>query len=240
MKKITSFLLILITLFLISGCTEKIKSPELKNELEISNKEPINQKNPVEEPIREIEVEKEVDSKRKFFDWNVWLVGCSGCDNSEIVNFRDKILLALPEREYQFDGYSMIVNHVPTKFNDLSENYTINGIYLNLTYGGNKKLNELNLGEYGVGTVYFNRIIDKSIQAEPKNDTELRYCEEERECIMVGTNCCASSNCGYTAINRKYHDYWNSQFNCSGIGCTANICMKSFSVRCLNNQCNLI
>jgi len=218
-------------LILNSGCNELIESTE-KEIIVLEKIDKDKQETKNEEVI--------LKSEKKFFDWNVLLVGCSGCSKSEIVNFRDKILLALPEGEYQFDGYSMIVDHVPTKFNDLSENYAINGIYLNLTYEGNNKLNELDLSEYGVRTVYFNRIIDKSIQAEPENDTELRYCKEERECIMVGTNCCASANCGYTAINRKFHDYWESQFDCSDIACIASICMKTFNVRCLNHQCTLI
>ena len=245
MKRIILDSLLLVMIILIGGCSKEIIHIKVDEKIETTRDttliEPTENLFEVrkEDTLRET-VSINNQSEKKFFDWNVWLVGCVECNKLEIIKFRDRILLALPKGEYQFDGYNMVVDHIPTKFKDLSDNHTINGIYLNLTHEGNNKLNKLNLSEYGVGTVYYKRIIDKNIQAKPKNDTELRYCEEERECIMIGTDCCANANCRYIAINRKFYDYWKSQFNCSGIACIASVCMKTFYVRCLNNQCILV
>ena len=244
MKRIVALLLILVASFLISACSEKNISPELNNGVNITN-ELSHQNNSTDKPI--IDVKKIVntskdnntDYRTKFFDWNVRLIGCTGCDRSETAEFRAEILSALPEGDYQFDGYDASVNDVRARFNDLPENYTIYGVYLNLTNIGNNGLDEMNLSEYGIRTVYINGITDNTIQKALENYTELRSCEEETDCIMVGTDCCASANCGYTAISTKFQNQWSSKFNCSDTSCIATICMKAFSVRCLDNQCAL-
>lgn len=74
----------------------------------------------------------------------------------------------------------------------------------------------------------------------PSNIETFNFCIEDSNCIKVGTSCCASASCAYTAINKKYVGLWNTQFRCTGIGCLATICMKTFDVKCVNNQCKLI
>ena len=81
------------------------------------------------------------------------------------------------------------------------------------------------------------KIVDSGIQVIPTNQSEIRICEEDDECVLVDTNCC----CGNTAINKKYYDYWYSQLNCGDVViCPQEECVKPSSTKCINNTCQLI
>ncbi len=70
------------------------------------------------------------------------------------------------------------------------------------------------------------------------SEEDLVYCENDSECARVNNNCCASSNCGYKSINRKYKEIWATQFySCRFIGCLAMVCFFNKLPACENNQC---
>ncbi len=87
----------------------------------------------------------------------------------------------------------------------------------------------------------FGRFPDKE-ETIPKNFTieEMKYCEQDSDCVQVMNNCCAGSNCLYTSVNKNYSEYWESQFDCTNIGCTGSLCNKFFLPKCVNNQCELV
>ena len=85
-----------------------------------------------------------------------------------------------------------------------------------------------------------------SIQTQPKNDSDLNKCEQDKDCTAVVQECCACDQGGAkVAINRKYYSYWNNKQNdqclfvsCPNIQSDSLTCTK-LTPKCVNQLCQM-
>ncbi len=76
---------------------------------------------------------------------------------------------------------------------------------------------------------------------EMLSDEILHHCDAYVDCVMVRKTCCSfSSSCGYTAINIKYQDYWNSEHDCKGVMCPQSACVMTLVPACVGHKCELV
>ena len=70
---------------------------------------------------------------------------------------------------------------------------------------------------------------------------EMKTCNVNEDCKIVGTGCCSgANNCNLEAINKEYVDLWNTQIYCYGVPCLAAVmCRNAFYVNCTMGQCTL-
>ena len=72
---------------------------------------------------------------------------------------------------------------------------------------------------------------------------DVKYCEQDNDCIKVKEGCCGCEMGGSSiAINKKYLDYWNNKLSddCKGVMCLAVYkCVKD-APKCIDNKCELV
>lgn len=70
---------------------------------------------------------------------------------------------------------------------------------------------------------------------------EMKYCEDDSDCIPVECSCKCSGGSGFTfdeIINKKYKKEWHLQRGCGVPGiCPTVICSNTPKISCVNNQC---
>lgn len=185
-------------------------------------------------------------TEEKYFDWRMEFRIYDQSKNSpegfppdDIFEIeKNKILSLIPETEYR--NYELTYT---------TYGHTRNGFSVEVTQTGHKVVMEEIIGKsvsQYLSTIYYEQIIDPKIQVMPSDETQIKECEKDRECIKVDSGCCGCSAGGEaTTINRKYHKYWSEKLDreCRNVGCIAvmsNHWTCFAEPKCINNKCELI